>query len=383
MKKLFNKIFLSFRYLKSSRNSAIKLKKIKTNIDLNKGIIPKEIINEYINLFRPLKKKPSVDFLECMINISGIASYQYIPENIHYSCIEPALNSRPFALCYNDKNLFELILAEFKNLFPDAILRGINGVIYNSSYNYIGNNEISKIISNLNIGEDFIIKPGIETGGGSNVKVIQKKSDAIKEKNGDFEIPFDSFAKYMMTKFNGNFIMQKKIQQSNYFSCFNESSLNTVRLYTYRSVIDETIIPLHAYIRFGNIGSPVDSSSQGGRTCGVSLDGKLNSFALGRYGEKYQNLQVLKKHKGLPVPKFQDMIKFSKAIAPFFKYHRLLGFDFAVDDNNAVRLLEVNNLYVGIINQQMNTGPLFREYTKEIIDFCSTAKRSFNYHFYY
>jgi hypothetical protein len=57
----------------------------------------------------------------------------------------------------------------------------------------------------------------------------------------------------------------------------------------------------------------------------------------------------------------------------------LLGFDFCVDENANVRLFEVNNLYVGVINQQMSTGPLYREFTDEIIDYClnNKNKRSF------
>lgn len=383
MKRLFNNIFLSFRHRKVIRNTNLKLKKIKANITSNDDILADDIINDYKNLFKPFNKKPSIDFLKCMVHISGIKSYQYIPEDIHYNFIEPVLNSRPFALAYNDKNLFENLLPQFKHLFPEVVLRGINGVIYDAGYNHIGNDTVFTFLKNLQIGKDFIVKPGTETGGGSNVIVVEKTPYGFNEKKDGLQFDTETFFDFLKTSYKGNFLVQKKILQSKFFSEFNESSLNTVRLYTYRSVKDEAINPLHAYLRFGNPNSFVDSSSQGGRTCGIFLNGKLNDFALGRFGEKHTNLEVLEKHKGSLVPKFHEMIQYAKEIAPFFKYHRLLGFDFSVDNCENVRLLEVNNLYIGVINQQMNTGPLFNEYTDEIIDFCSKAKRTFNYHFYY
>jgi len=76
------------------------------------------------------------------------------------------------------------------------------------------------------------------------------------------------------------------------------------------------------------------------------------------------------------------MKRIAREITPFFNYHRLLGFDFSVDDNNNIKLMEVNNLYVGIINQQMNTGPLFGEYTEEVIEYSLSHKKSVFFHFF-
>jgi hypothetical protein len=196
------------------------------------------------------------------------------------------------------------------------------------------------------------------------------------------ELDLKTFIEILKKSYLGNFILQKKIRQHDYFNKFNSSSLNTVRLYTYRSVKDESIIPLHAYIRFGRSGSFVDSSSQGGRTCGVFMNGLLNTFAIGKYGEKYYDIEWVNENKNKSVPEFLKMKQLAVKIAAIFKYHRLLGFDFTLDDNDNVRLLEVNNLYIGVINQQMNTGPLFGDYTEEVINYCQYHKKSYNFHFY-
>ena len=69
-------------------------------------------------------------------------------------------------------------------------------------------------------------------------------------------------------------------------------------------------------------------------------------------------------------------------IAAAYHYHRLLGFDFCVDADQHIRLMEINTRNVGIINQQMNTGPLYGEYTEEIVNYCLSQRRSVVIRFY-
>ena len=57
-------------------------------------------------------------------------------------------------------------------------------------------------------------------------------------------------------------------------------------------------------------------------------------------------------------------------------------FDFSVDENDKVRLMEVNTLIIGVINQQMNSGPLLQEFTDEVIEYCEAHKKSVVLDFY-
>jgi len=379
MRTILKKIIIEFHQRKINRNTNHKLKKILRNVEVTK--IGQEIRQDYINLWRRLGVNPSLRFLQCVSNIAGIKSSLYVPENIHYSLIEPVLNSRPFALAYNDKNIFEKLLPEYSHLFPYTLLRGINGVLHDHEFNPIDEMHARNILTENPEGAFFIVKPATETGGGSNVIVIQKTEAGFLLNNRE-QICLEELLLLLKRAYSYNFVLQRKIKQYEYFNNFNPSSVNTVRLYTYRSVKDESIIPLHAYIRFGKSGSLVDSSSQGGRTCGVFMNGLLNTFAIGKYGEKYFDIEWVNKNKNLPVPSFIQMKQLASEIAPNFKYHRLLGFDFTLDEKMNIRLFEVNNLYIGIINQQMNTGPLFGNYTDEIIDYCQTHRKAYNYHFY-
>lgn len=379
MNSVYAKTVDFLRRQKINRNCNKKIKTISKNLRLNG--LTKDIESEYRVRWNKLYKKPSLLFLRCMCSISGIISGRYIPENIHYGFIEPVLNNRVYAFTYNDKNLFERYLFKHKYYFPDVILRGIGGVFYDSDYNYLTDTQVFKLLSNLQPKEQFIYKPAVETGGGSNVILLEKHQSGFLLSKNLYSI--NGFIDRLKNQYMGNFIIQYKINPHPWFRLFNSTSLNTVRLYTYRSVANETIHPLHAYIRFGKPGSLVDSSSQGGRTCGVSIDtGEINNFATGKYGERYEEHEFITGNNSAKTPYFDDMKRIAKEIAPYFNYHRLLGFDFSVDEDDRIYLLEVNNLYVGIINQQMNTGPLFREYTDEVIDYCLSHKKSGSFHYY-
>jgi hypothetical protein len=358
--------------------SNLKIKQIRSNVIINSR--NKKLENDYKKTWRKLGKTPSILFLNLLKSINGIESHLYVPENIHYGIIEPKLNNKAYALTFNDKNFFERYLSNFNHHFPKTVLRGINGVLHDENYKRIDIDQTYNMLNQLSKNEHYILKPATETGGGDNVLLI------IKEKTGFSLInrTFDTGELIAFLKFNykNNFVLQSRIIQHPWFQDFNSSSVNTIRLYAYRSVKDEKVHPFHAYIRFGNDGSLVDSSSQGGRTCGISSDGILNNFALGKYGEKFEDIKCVLEKKGTVVPHFNEMKKIAIEIARSYFYHRLLGFDFCVDENDKIKLLEINTLNVGIINQQMNSGPLFRDFTHEVIEYCNTHKKSVVLDFY-
>jgi len=355
-----------------------KLKLIHNNIPVLKK--NKVLEQEYTELWSKFEKNPSILFQRCMSSLSGVESSQYVPENIHYGFIEPVLNNRAYALIFNDKNFYERYLLSYKDLFPQAILRGINGTIYSPEFKPLTEKNCLDLLSKMQTEQEYVLKPATETGGGDNVLFFRRTSKGIRIKIKNYELK--EFYKILETRYNGNFIIQEKIRQLPWFAYFNKTSLNTVRLYMYRSVNDENVYPITAYLRFGKEGSIVDSSSQGGRTCGISIQGLLNDFALGKYGEKYYDLGGLNENKKCMVPLFNDMKNTAIELSTYFPYHRLLGFDFIVDINKQLKLFEVNNLYIGIINQQMNTGPLFGDFTDEVIEYSLANKKSVFIHHY-
>ena len=69
------------------------------------------------------------------------------------------------------------------------------------------------------------------------------------------------------------------------------------------------------------------------------------------------------------MPMFKKMVEIAQDIASQYPYHRLLGFDFTVNDKEEVKLLEINCKNIEINFLQMNTGPLLGDFTEEILQY--------------
>lgn len=323
-----------------------------------------------MELWQNIKFKPSTKYLEIYSSVSGKISIDYIPENLYYAIVEPSLNNRIYAAAYSDKNFYERFLPDYADIFPKTVLRGINSVHYNESYKTIQLNK-SELIRILDPKKDYIIKPAVETSGGNNFHLFE----APKDTNN-----LNSFYEYVFKKilsFNYNFVFQERIIPSKWFGYFNSTSLNTIRLFTYRSVRTNDSIVSNSVLRFGKPGSLVDNQAAGGLTCGISDDGVLGLFAIDKMGQKYFDLKPIIEHGGKIIPKYQQMKDLVRNIAVHFPYHRLLGFDVTVDEFDKIKVLEINCKNIEINFLQMNNGPLFAEYNREIIEYSRTHKPIF------
>lgn len=343
----------------------IKLRHIlRYNKYLNK--VDSVIKKNFRNLWRPISKLPAYNYLKLYSGISGIESFKYVPENLYYTNIEPKLNNRLFTPAYADKNFYEKLLPDYREYFPRTILRGINGSIFDENYYplNLNSNTLHRIIEKE---KSYILKPAIESSGGQRVLLF--KSDYFDDINS-FKILLKKLKSY-----NGNFSFQEQVQSNTWFSNFHPESLNTLRLVTYRSIKDEEINVLSMVLRFGTGSNIVDNQAAGGMTIGINENGNLNNFLIDKYGRKYLVREKFNFDIEFAVPFFQEIKLVAIEIAKHFKYHRLLGFDIAIDKNNAIKIIEINLKNLEINFLQMNNGPLFKNFTKEIIDFVKESKK--------
>jgi hypothetical protein len=306
--------------------------------------------------------------------INKIASPDYIPENVYYSSIEPVLNHRAYTPAYADKNFYEHYLPEYSTYFPETVLRGINRNFFTKNYERIKNeNEIIDILLSNPLTE-YILKPATETSGGNLVATVKRTENEFYF-NGSSIDPGEMIKK-MKETYRMSFVFQERIRQFPWFSDFNPSSLNTLRIFTYRSVSNEEVHILHVVLRFGKPGSLVDNQASGGLSAGVSKEGRLNSFAIDKYGNHYSELEVLKQKGGQEVPGLQEMKELARKIASRYHYHRLLGFDFCFTDEKKIKLLEINCKNIETNFLQMNNGPLLGSFSSEIKEYCKKNKKN-------
>lgn len=345
-----------------------KVRKISRSIKLNK--VSHKLTQQNTSFWKSVDKTHSSKWFRVYQSINGNKDYRYISEATYYAEVEPRLNNASFAEAYSDKNFYEKLVD--KALMPTIILRSIDGVLYTPDNQIFhgASDEINQILANAS---EIVIKKSTETGGGRGVAVYNfaNLTDNFKQN------PID----YLKATFGRNFIVQEYIKQHSFFRQFNESSVNTVRIFTYRSVVTNEIIILQAVLRVGKKGAVVDNQASGGISCGIDINtAELNDFAVTKYGHKLFNSSNVSFAKQ-QVPLFEQMKEIAKRVASKYVYHRLLGFDFAVNSTEQVKLIEVNNKNNEINFYQMNNGPLFGEYSEEIINYCKEAPKTINFDF--
>ncbi|MDR2887501.1 MAG: hypothetical protein LBV26_05815 [Bacteroidales bacterium] len=328
---------------------------------------PERTLQAYREFWKPVLRGIDVKWLKIYGSVSGLWDRRYVSERIYYSIIEPCLNNKAFAKAYNDKNFYWKTIDSA--LLPETFVKNINGVFYNSKNAAIDLNEACRTVEQA---ESFIIKPSVDSGGGKAVRLYRRVGDVFSDKEGCAVKTEELFRNYRK-----NFTVQKVIKQHEFYACFNATSLNTVRIFTYRSVADEQVHVLHSVLRAGRAGSVTDNQASGGFACGVTDDGCLTGKAVNKAGSSFREVNGVKLEEDLRLPGFESMKKTAKRIAKEFAYSRLLGFDMCVDAEGEVKLIEVNNVNNEINFYQMLNGPLFGEFTKEVLEWVSMKDKSF------
>jgi len=344
-----------------------KRKKINARATKTFKLQDNSIRDSYNKLWAPLTRHPDYFYSWIYSNINGLVSPAYVPENLYYKRIEPTLNNRAFALAYADKNFYSRYVDD-KSILPEILLRGVSGTVYSADFTPVCGE--SSIVQCLPKNRDLILKPATDSAGGSGVISLTVISDSVLIID-QAETDSKDFRTFLQKEYSNGFVIQERVLQQPWFSVFNKSSVNTIRMMTFRSPLSEKVFSLRSVLRFGRQGSLVDNQASGGLSSGVSDQGIVNNFSIDKYGEKTElNLEER------IVPGFEEMKVIAVKIASKFYYHRLLGFDFCVDDQRRVRLLEINTKNLEINFIQMNLGPLFREYTREVIGFCQNHPRT-------
>lgn len=290
----------------------------------------------------------------------------YVPENIYYTKIEPLLNEIAYSISYSDKNFYELFYKG--NLFPETIIHCVDDCYYNQKYELTCIHSDKELNQKLSSNKNLIVKPSIESGGGSGVKLFQNI-------NGVFKSDDDFLTLSFLESFHGNFVIQSVIQQHPFFQQFCKSSVNTIRILTYRSVTSNKVHVLHGILRVGVEGSHVDNANSGGFSIGLDEFGVLNKMAFKKSGIQYSTINGFSLDKHLVIPCFKQLKQQAVEIAQRNIHHRLLGLDMVLTINNEVKCIEVNNTNNEINFYQLNNGSLFGRFTDEVIEYCNNNKK--------
>ncbi|MDR1300761.1 MAG: hypothetical protein LBK50_03590 [Candidatus Nomurabacteria bacterium] len=298
-----------------------------------------------------------ISFHKYYIKRTGKFDVRFIPDDLFAAYIDPYLNNREIESGVADKNYFDMYLKGFK--MPKTYVHLINGQYLDNDYKIITFKKACDIL----VKEDrFIVKPSMVSYGGKNIKLFKN-------------VKFSEIKKYLDSDISDNLIFQEAVEQSSVTAKLHPDSVNTIRIMTL--MINGDIKTLHSSFRIGVGDAVVDNASSGGIYCGINDDNTLTNYACDAFGKKFNRHPDGGKFGDLDFI-FMDKVRETvKAAAQRFPHFRLIGWDIAIDKKDEPIIIEANLTMSGLDVIQTICGPVFREYTEDVLDevFRNATKR--------
>ena len=146
-------------------------------------------------------------------------------------------------------------------------------------------------------------------------------------------------------------------------AALNPSSVNTIRILTYRK--DMNVMIIYSVIRIGRKNQTIDNESAGGISTRINPDGKLAKYAFGAPGEDYvEYTDTGVKLENYKIPNYEDAIALVKQLHLFLPFFNIVGWDIAITPDGSPIMIEFN---VNPDLSQSANGPAFGNYTETII----------------
>ncbi len=262
---------------------------------------------------------------------------------------------------FRNKNFFDRIFPE--GYMPPTILRRYGGALCDSTYHLIEDLSDETLRTLLAPYSRVVLKPSANTDSGAGVQLFERTPC------GDFtDAAGHSLSAAGLLSAKGDFILQEALVQHPFMAAFNGSSVNTLRIATYRLVVDNKIHVLYGVIRMGTPGSVVDNAHAGGRMVRINMaDGSLADFCADQYGCVFDSHgSVNFKEMHLTVPGWSRIKDFAIDIASRMDFSRLVQHDIMLDIDGRPRLIEVNVSYFSVWIPQLTGTTPFGPFTEEI-----------------
>lgn len=257
---------------------------------------------------------------------TGVFSKDYIPKDFYTLELRPRANVYRFQQAYDDKNIYDIILAG-ENVVH-TILKNMNGYYYYEG-KPVSEEEAISLCQNL---DSVIIKPSM-TMQGDGVKLLTVKDG--KTNIDDLSIG-DLFKRY-----NHNFLIQNRVRQHKDIAALNPSSVNTMRILTYRSGME--VLLIYSVIRIGRSGQVIDNQCAGGISTTITKDGKLGKSAFGGFSE--DDVRITDTGitlDGYQLPSYDKAVEFVKRLHMKLPYFNIIGWDVSIEENGEPVLIEYN-----------------------------------------
>ena len=213
----------------------------------------------------------------------------------------------------------------------------------------------------LKDGKNCIIKPTVDTCNGDGVSSFD---------NTNREIITDQIKSY-----GNDFAVQKKLKACKELEKLNPTSLNTIRICTYRALDKKVYYVPNSFLRIGGKGSVKDNVSSGGGSLHVSRDGSVGDRIFKYKSIKNGSLEQDYGHTNFVIPCFEAAISFAIDLHDHLPYFDFVGWDIAILEDYTPAFIEFNIL-PGVEAMQLTSGVIFGDYIDEVVERIKQVKKS-------
>lgn len=265
-----------------------------------------------------------------------------------------------------------------KQIQPKCLLRKMRADYLDENYQLLKVDEktIKELISEnervISLSR-FIVKPTVDSMGGVGVRLFNYDKNKKNWLSNDGLI----FNYELLEKtYKKDFIIQECVNTSDFVKQFNPDSFSTFRVITYRSVVDDKVHILGAYMRVGPKGSFKDNVHCGGYAIPIDEEGKMYHYGIDENRKRYTVINEIDLSQGhYIVPHFTDIKQTVYDVASKMTNHRLISFDVILDNNDNPKIIEFNLRSQTITTIQATMYPFFKEFTEEVLEY---SKKNLN-----
>lgn len=321
-KKIKNKFNKSLEMMRYQRRITKNFKNLKHRRKLTKEQ-KKEVDDFYISM---IGHTVPLYCHEYFYSRTGVFAKEYIPNNFYHCELLPRANTRQLMRAYGDKNMCDFLFP--KENLAHTILKNMNGYFYYEG-KPVSEEEAIALCQNM---EKVIIKPSCESQGRS-VQLFSVKDGITDLKGKSIGQLFKDYKK--------DFLIQEWVKQHKDMAALNPTSVNTMRILSYRSGME--ILIIYSVVRIGRSGSVIDNQCAGGISTTIDNDGKLGKYAFGGYAEDdVDSTDTGIILEGYQLPSYEKAIEFVKRLHLKLPFFNLVGWDVAIKEDGDPVLIEFN-----------------------------------------
>lgn len=338
-----------FDILRKCSAKRTRIKQFKNKASRN-SLSPQQV--KVVKQFYKPYKIPHLAFHRYFTEKTGEFNATYIPQDIYVGYIDPYLNNLREAKYIDNKCYYDMLFHQLDQ--PYLVLKRMNNIWLNHFGKVVNDSEIKEIISLEHDG--LFVKEAQVSAGGHGVLFVEASENA-----------YDEIMKFA-NNFKTDIVIQRKLTQHPDCAKFNDSSVNSLRIY---SVLNKngTVKIYSSVLRIGVGNVKVDNYASGGVSCGITQDGYLRKYAYNKKGERvtehpYSGVVF----EGCRIPFYDKAVELVKNTHPTIPHFRSVSWDIMINEDGKPILIEANLCRGGIDLLQLCNGPLFGEDTKYILD---------------